>query len=193
MADYTTRTALILTLYILGFLEYGNAHSWIEQAYVTIDGTIIGQPGFPRGNVLRTSSSFTDMAMTYLLPPNGRTPSIVLPSDPICKETQRTWNQTIGSPSLVAHANDTILLLYQENGHVTKLNEDPRHNASGLIYVYGTSESTPTDTLKSIHKEWTYNEYIQSEGSHGLMALTGFDDKHCYQNNDSPLTWSRKK
>ncbi|KAF2197899.1 hypothetical protein GQ43DRAFT_494744, partial [Delitschia confertaspora ATCC 74209] len=183
--------ALIFSLYFLSFLRNGNAHSWVERAYFVSNNTIVGQPGFPRGNVLRTSPSFTDKAMTYLLPPNGHTTNTFLPSDPFCKETQRSANQTSGSPVLSAHVNDTILLLYQENGHVTKLDEDPRHITSGVIRVYGTSNSSPTDTLQGIN-EWGFDKFIQSKGDYGLMLWASFDDGDCYQDNNTPKALERK-
>ncbi|KAF2194716.1 hypothetical protein K469DRAFT_513192, partial [Zopfia rhizophila CBS 207.26] len=176
-------------LCILALSPQGHAHSWVERAYVLSGDTIVGEPGFPRGNVLRTSPSFTDETMTYLLPPNNRNPSEILPSDPICKETQRTNNQTAGSPMLLARASDKVLLMYQENGHVTKLTDGQN---SGFISVYGTSTPSPTDTLQDIHGVWSFEQWRESGGKNGMIYLGGFDNGHCYQDNGSPEASKRK-
>jgi hypothetical protein len=91
--------------------------------------------------------SFIDADMTYRLPNEGLTE--ILPSDKTCKDTQLVNNQTVGSPILKARANDVVHLMYQENGHVTKINQDPGHLSSGYIFVRGTLHSLPNDTMQT--------------------------------------------
>lgn len=89
--------------------------------------------------------------MTYLLPPDSRDGNALLPTDPICKQTQMNYNQTLGSPMLSALTGDTILLMYQENGHVTLLEQTPGKASSGVVSVYGIAVPSPSDSLLAIH------------------------------------------
>jgi hypothetical protein len=114
------RSLIVLSVVTLGF-----THSWIEQLRVVSNGVLIDPPGYPRGNgkidhitcnaslfsVLCTPS-FRDDDMTYRLPPAGRELNEIWAGDLACKESQITSNQTAGSPSLMAHSNDTLMLLY---------------------------------------------------------------------------------
>lgn len=118
--------------------------------------------------------------MTYLLPPTDR--NIILESDPICKGTQNSANQTIGSPMLRAASGSQIILRYQENGHVTLPATTPQKQSPGTIFVYGTDQSAPSDSLLGIHRVWT------TEGDGGdrrgrLLGQEPFDDGMCYQIN----------
>ncbi|KAF2727580.1 hypothetical protein EJ04DRAFT_393094, partial [Polyplosphaeria fusca] len=158
------------------------AHTWVERAYVTNEGALIGDPGFTRGNVPRTQT-FTDDTMTYRLPPPDRTSKELSPQDLVCKETQQTQNYTVESPMLIARANDSILLMYQENGHVTLIGQDTAHNSSGSIIIYGTSNSSATDNFQA----------LQNDSSHfETLGRTDFDDGHCYQDNSTPLASERR-
>ncbi|KAF2257508.1 hypothetical protein CC78DRAFT_483810, partial [Lojkania enalia] len=129
----------------------------------------------------------TDENMLYRLPPiDNRTQRIILPEDRICKETQRTRNQTMGSPMLSARTNDTILLLYLENGHVTRLDDDRAHNASGKIHIYGTLSPSPNDTLQDVQR------HSELHGHRGRLSTANFDDGHCYEDNGTPIALQRK-
>ncbi|EOA82039.1 uncharacterized protein SETTUDRAFT_97251 [Exserohilum turcica Et28A] len=158
-------------------------HSWVERLYVTKGGEPIEPPGYPRGNVLRTPS-FRDEDMTYRLPPAER--NEIWQSDLACKSSQITYNQTTGSPSLRAQPNDTVILLYQENGHVTKVADDPGHATSGTIAVFGTLHSLPTDTLQylALPKD--------DGGAYDLLELASYDDGLCYQDNKTPIALERQ-
>lgn len=101
----------------------------------------------------------------------------------VCKETQRTHNQTTGSPTLSARANDTIYLMYLENGHVTRLESN---RSSGFITVFGTSNPSSTDTFQSIGE-------AKGDDITGLHRLYNFDDEHCYEDNESPIANERKQ
>ncbi|OAL07215.1 hypothetical protein IQ06DRAFT_299859 [Phaeosphaeriaceae sp. SRC1lsM3a] len=144
------------------------------------------KPPSNRHAVLRTPS-FGDDQMTYRLPPAGRVPNELYPSDLICKETQLSTNRTVDSPSLSARAGDKLLLLYQENGHVTKIDQDPGHANSGTIRVFGTSNGSPADSLQRI---------TSTSGPMNDLALLGesnFDDGYCYQDNGSLKANERKE
>ena len=44
---------------------------------------------------------------------------------------------------------------YQENGHVTLPDNQPGKPANrGTVFVYGTTQPSPTDTLLAIHRVW---------------------------------------
>ncbi|KAL9066780.1 MAG: hypothetical protein Q9157_007028 [Trypethelium eluteriae] len=139
-------------------------------------GRMIGNPGYPRGNVPRNSYAFLtqhDATMTHLLPPNGRPGGEIWDTDLMCMPSQERFNETAGSPILNTTAGSTILLRYQENGHITLPN-------------------TPPDTLKAIHNIWTQDgKGGDQKGS--LLAKLPFDDGTCYQVNDSPESYRRQR
>ena len=183
---------------ILFIVCLAHAHSWVERIYVVRDGKMIGAPGYPRGNGKNSNSAlrmdtyqtvwrtptFKDQDMVYLLPPTGRANNQVLLSDLACKETQRTRNYTNASPMLIAKPSDHIRLLYQENGHVTRISEDPGHNGtSGIITVVGSRSTTGADTIQDLL------ETITNEVAH----ISSFDDGNCYQANGTPEAIRRQR
>ena len=188
-----TLLLFMLTL-VVGFLPSAHAHSWVEQiTIIAPNGSFVGAPGYARGNVLRTSPGFSDPTMVNLIPPNGRPAgNQILPTDPICKNTQMTPNQTPGSPALQAAAGSLLALRYQENGHVTLPQNTPGKPANrGTVYVYGTTQPSPNDSLLGIHKVWT------ADGSGGdkrgkLVATQNFDDSQCYQVNGGNISIARQ-
>lgn len=131
--------------------------------------------------------------MTYLLPPNGRLNTSILPTDRICMPLQRRPIQTSKSPRLTVHRGSTVILRYQENGHVTLLSNTPTKPTSGQVYVYGTDQTRPDDTLWGIHRIWN------AAGTGGdqrgkLLTNASFDDGKCYGPNfESPMYQQRKK
>ena len=143
--------------------------------------------------VLRTNPAFGDPAMSYLIPPNGRAGgNEILPTDKICKTSQQDQKQTDGSPRLKAAAGSFVALRYQENGHVslpeTQLGKPENR---GNVYIYGTTEPKPDDTLLSIHNVWN------SDGSGGdkrgvLLATQPYDDGQCYQVNGGQISGKRQ-
>lgn len=86
--------------------------------------------------------------MTHLILPNGRGDTAIRPPDPICMTSQQVPNQTVGSPMLCASAGSQIVLLYQENGHITLPDNTPGKDTPGQVFIYGTSQSLPNDTCK---------------------------------------------
>lgn len=179
---------------LLGLTTFASAHTWIEQMNVIApNGTFVGAPGFPRGNVLRTSPSFSDTAMTNLIPPNGRsTGNEILSTDPMCMPSQQSQTQTAGSPRLQAAAGSAIALRYQENGHVTLPNNQPGKPANrGTVFVYGTTQPSSSDTLLGIHKVWNADQ-TGGDKRGVLLSSQNFDDGQCYQVNSSPISAQRQ-
>lgn len=172
-----------------------NAHTWIEQmAVIAPNGTFVGAPGYPRGFVPRTSPSFSDAAMTNLIPPDGRsTGNEILATDPICMSSQQSQTQTEGSPRLQAAAGDAIALRYQENGHVTLPQNQPGKPANrGTVFVYGTTQPSPSDTLLAIHRVWNADQ-TGGDKRGVLLSSQNFDDGQCYQVNSSPISEQRQQ
>ena len=83
------------------------------------------------------------------------------------------------------------MLRYNENGHVTKPWNSPSKPTPGLIWVYGTEQPTPQDTLSSIYGVWQAGNST-SPGS--LLGVFPFDDGSCYQySTDSPVALQREE
>lgn len=182
-----------LALVALGLSSLTSAHSWIEQMMVVApNGTMVGSPGYARGNVMRSDPGFSDPTMVNLIPPNGRTINTILDTDLMCKSTQTTESQTNGSPRLQAAPGANIALRYQENGHVTLPQNQPgKPDNRGTVYVYGTTQPSPTDSLVGIHRVWT------ADGSGGdgrgvLLSTQNFDDGQCYQVNSGAISVQRQ-
>jgi hypothetical protein len=81
--------------------------------------------------------------------------------------------------------------MYQENGHVTLLDQTPGKLSSGTIYVYGTDQSLPTDTISNIHNVWT-KDGSGGDGRGRLLRVSPFDDGSCYQRNVGPESLRRQ-
>ena len=162
---------------------------------VAPNGTMVGQPGFPRGNVLRSTQGFGDPAMVNLIPYEGsqRRPNDIRANDLMCKSTQTSQTQTDGSPRLQAPAGAAIALRYQENGHVTLPQNQPgKPDNRGTVYVYGTTQPSPDDAFLAIHRQWT----ADGKGGDGrgvLLSTQNFDDGQCYQVNGGSISQQRQK
>ena len=131
--------------------------------------------------------------MVHLLPPNGRPGgNQILPTDPMCKVAQQNQEQASGSPRLQASAGSLVALRYQENGHVTIPDAPPgKPKNSGVVYVYGTTQPSPSDTFLAIHNVWnTAGTGGDKRGK--LIATQNFDDGQCYQVNDKPVSKQRQ-
>lgn len=193
MQSYNIFTMWTLALISL-CLTTAYGHSWIEQLTVVApNGTFVGTPGYARGNVQRSTPGFSDPTMVNLIPPDGRPDgNQILPTDRICKDTQQSPTQTNGSPALQAAPGSAIALRYQENGHVTLPQNQPGKPANrGTMYVYGTTDPQPTDSLLAIHKVWN------ADGSGGdkrgvLLSTANFDDGRCYQVNGDTISKQRQ-
>lgn len=141
---------------ILAAAPLAQAHTWIEQMMVLDpNGTMVGAPGYARGNVLRSSSGFSDPTMVNLIPPDGRAANDILATDLMCKSSQTAQSQTDGSPRLQAAAGSGVALRYQENGHVTLPDNQPGKPPNrGTVFVYGTTKPSPDDSFLAIHRVW---------------------------------------
>ena len=176
------------------FLSPATAHTWVEEVDVIApNGTFVGQPGYIRGYVPRSAPNFNDNTMVHLLPPNGRPEGTkILPTDPMCKDTQQAMTQTPNYPQLQAQPGSSIALRYQENGHVTlPATQKGKPDNRGTVYVYGTTQPKSNDTLLSIHNVWNKN------GTGGdkrgvLLATQNYDDGQCYQVNGGQISIDRQ-
>lgn len=126
--------------------------------------------------------------MTHLIPPLDRVDHVILPTDNICKPNQETYNQTNGSPMLGANAGSSMVLRYQENGHVTIRSPDsravPGKLIPGVVSIYVTTQPSADDKLQAIHNVWT----VDGKGGDGrgrLLARSDFDNGACYQINNT--------
>ncbi|KAL9579685.1 MAG: hypothetical protein Q9212_004968 [Teloschistes hypoglaucus] len=189
---FNTKNSLALVAATL--TASASAHSWIEEvSVIASNGTMIGQPGYPRAFAKRVAGVNPDKAMVHLLPPNGRPEgNKILDSDPICIESQQQPKQSDGSPALTAAAGDMVSVRYQENGHVTMPENQPGKPPNrGTIYIYGTTQPRPDDKFLAIHKVWN------ADGTGGdkrgkLLATENYDDGQCYQINPSPISTQRQ-
>ncbi|OAL40012.1 hypothetical protein AYO20_00925 [Fonsecaea nubica] len=179
---------------LLATLPLISAHTWIEQLMVIApNGTLVGQPGFPRGNVLRGTPQFNDPAMVNLIPPDGRPINQIQSSDLMCKSTQTSQTQTDGSPRLQAPAGAGVALRFQENGHVTLPDNQPGKPPNrGTVYVYGTSQPNPDDSFLAIHRVWT-PDGSGGDGRGRLLSTRNFDDGQCYQVNGGQISQQRQQ
>lgn len=167
-----------------------DAHSWIEQMMVIApNGTFVGSPGYSRGNVLRTSSDFSDTKMVHMLPSGG---GDVKKSEPMCMDSQKKPEQSDDSPRLQAQPGSRIALRFQENGHVTMPENQPgKPKNRGTVYVYGTTDPKENEKFLDVHKVWN------KDGTGGdkrgvLLSKQNFDDGRCYQVNGGKISQNRQ-
>ncbi|KAK2744640.1 hypothetical protein FQN57_004245 [Myotisia sp. PD_48] len=161
-------------------------HTWIEQLMVVaMNGTFVGEPGYPRANVRRDTPGFADPSMVYQLGPTINDTAL------ICKDTQRNPKQTDKSPMLKASPGAVIALRYQENGHVTLPKGVPgKPDNRGSVYVYGTTQPKPDDKLLAV-KKW--NERGDGGDKRGLLlSVSDYDDGRCYQVNGDAISKERQ-
>ncbi|KAK4987400.1 hypothetical protein LTR50_004637 [Elasticomyces elasticus] len=110
-------------------------------------------------------------------------------------QSQETFNQTAGSPMPGVSAGSWIALRYQENGHVTILPPDtravPGKLTRGVVSIYGTTQPAPDDKLQAIHNVWT-KDGKGEDGRGRLLARSSFDDRACYQVNNTTESQRRQ-
>lgn len=174
-----------------------DAHSWVEQLQrLAANGTMLSPLGYQRGYVARDNPVFKGDISDDLwqIPPNARGTAQILASDPICSPQQTGSNYTDPDfPMLTTSPGDWLALQYQENGHVslpaTQQNK-PRNR--GTIYIYGTEQAKPNDTLLAIHNQWNVDG-TGGDGRGRLIATRNYDDGQCYQTNNGVIATSRMK
>lgn len=179
---------------LLATAQFASAHTWVEQLMVIApNGTLVGQPGYARGNVLRSSPGFGDPTMVNLIPPDGRTINQIQPTDLMCKSSQTSQTQTSGSPRLQAAPGSAVALRFQENGHVTLPDNQPGKPPNrGTVYVYGTTQPNPDDSFLAIHRVWNADG-TGGDGRGVLLSTRNFDDGQCYQTNGGSISQQRQQ
>ncbi|KAF4468246.1 hypothetical protein FALBO_4865 [Fusarium albosuccineum] len=110
----------------------------------------------------------------------------------ICGPSQIVKRYSADFPPLKARPGDYVALQYQENGHVTKLQDSPHKAGSGIVSVYGTSLPLPKDPLASVHGVWD-RQGTGGDARGRLLGSWNFDDGHCYQINNGYLSRQRQR
>jgi hypothetical protein len=178
---------------LLGFLtilQFANGHSWVEQMNVIApNGTLVGAPGFPRGNSPR-GAGFSEGQMVHLVP-SGR--NNVLATDTLCAPTQQRYEANPISPRLKTTPGSAVALRYQENGHVTQPGIPAgKPKGSGTVFVYMTTSPQENESLMNVHRQWTADGK-GGDGRGRLIATANFDDGQCYQINGGPISQQRQQ
>lgn len=183
---HSSRSITKALLAVLGAASVVHAHSWIEQLMIIApNGTLVGQPGYPRGNVQRSDPGFGDPVMVNLI--TGA------PNDPMCKDSQKSASQSESSPRLKAPPGADVSLRFQENGHVTLPETQlgkPKNR--GDIFVYGTTQPKDNELFSDVHGVWT----ADGKGGDGrgvLLVKAAYDDGQCYQVNGGAISTERQK
>lgn len=165
----------VAAIWLLAFSAV-NAHTWVEKVYrIASNGTFVDPAGYPRNFIPRTQA-FNETDALNQIPVAGQE---VTEQTLMCKGTKGV--QPAGYPSLAAAPKDIVALTYEENGHVTGFTTKAGKPAGrGTVFVYGTTQSLPTDTYLGIHRVWN------TEGTGGdkrgkLIAVQPFDDGRCFQ------------
>ncbi|KAL2110860.1 hypothetical protein VUR80DRAFT_632 [Thermomyces stellatus] len=181
-------SAIAAALLVANNITPADAHSWVEQVRrIAPNGTFVGEPGYARGMIARDDPNFTDSALQYLLPPNGRAEGpVILDSDNIAKNGIDSYTEQF--PRLSAAPGELIALRYQENGHVS-LPENTKNKPlnRGTVYVYGTAKASDDDKILDILHEWT------TDGNGGdkrgkLIATRNYDDGQCHEANGGEIS-----
>jgi hypothetical protein len=165
------------------------SHSWGEQLR-NIDGkgNYVGAYGYPRGMIDR--GTIPDDPMSYQIP-QGR--PYINEDDLACPPAQREQKQSGDKfPRLKAPPGGFIAIRYQENGHVTRPENNPeKPEKGGTIFVYGIKEPKTDEKLIDV-LQWTKDG--QGGDKRGvLLAMTDYDDGRCYLNNQTPIANERQK
>lgn len=174
---------------ILALASSATAHSWIESASkVAPNGTMVGEIGYARGYVPRTSTNppYSDTIPTYLLPANGQS---AYSGEEIINKFKFAANPEF--PMLEAAPGDHIALMYLENGHTTLPDNQPNKPRNrGTIFLYGTSRPSDEEKLFDVHLRWN-RDGTGGDGRGHLLATRNYDDGQCFQPNGGSLSTSR--
>ncbi|KND91182.1 hypothetical protein TOPH_04032 [Tolypocladium ophioglossoides CBS 100239] len=171
-------TALVLVTTV-------SAHSWIELAFrIAPNGTFIGDPGFSRGYVPRSTPGWSDKQAQHLIPDAG-----VYKGTEVLNKYPFDANPKL--PMLEAAPGDKVAVLHLENGHVTLPQNQPNKPLNrGTVYLYGTTQPKDQEKLFDVHLLWN------QDGSGGdkrgqLLATRNYDDGQCFQDNKQPIAQER--
>ncbi|KAF2090178.1 hypothetical protein K490DRAFT_34959, partial [Saccharata proteae CBS 121410] len=169
------------------------AHTWIDQlSVVGSNGSFAGDYGYVRGYVARTDTGFNGDSNLWLLPALDAGRVRINSSDFICKDTQRTQNQTSSWPRLSAAPGDYVAMKYSENGHVTLPGNQPgKPEKGGTVFMFGTTEPKDDEKMMDV-LQWT------KDGSGGdkrgkLLAANNYDDGRCHQINGGDISTKRQQ
>lgn len=167
------------------------AHSWVEEVYrIAPNGTLVGDAGYPRGWVARTSTDplWKDAIPQWLLPLAGQSA--------YSGEEKLNKYDFVADPKfamLQAAPGDHISLIHLENGHTTLPQNQPKkpHNR-GTIFLYGTDRPKPQERLFDVHLVWN-RDGTGGDGRGRLLATRNYDDGQCYQPNPGEISTQRAK
>lgn len=187
---------MLASTYYLAALPLVVAHSWVERLRrLDLNGMMVGDPGYIRGARSRLDPGFTDSQLMYMLPPNGRAAAQgILPTDYICKDTQRVLAGIVNQsfPLLQARPGELIALQYQENGHVMLPDNSPQKAGSGAVSIYGTMSPSQDDRFLLIHGVWNTTG-TGGDGRGVLLARRPFDNGRCHQINNGSISMVRQE
>jgi hypothetical protein len=100
---------LVNGLVLLVAAQAVSAHTWAEYlTRISGTGAFVGDPGYQRGFVPRTSNT-VDIDMVYKILERDSTTNM-------CKDSQQLDSQSASFPVLSASAGDYVAVLYEENG-----------------------------------------------------------------------------
>ncbi|EKG09295.1 hypothetical protein MPH_13690 [Macrophomina phaseolina MS6] len=169
------------------------SHTWVDQVcIISLNGTFVGNYGYPRAYVPRTSSTDAADSNTYMLPPLSSGRLRINELDYLCHPSQRTRTKSSSWPRLKATPGDFIAMKYAENGHVTLAdNIRGKPAEGGVVFVYGTSAPKDDERIMNV-LQWN-NDSSGGDRRGRLLAWNNFDDGRCYQLNRSPLSLERQK
>ncbi|KAJ4164412.1 hypothetical protein LMH87_006088 [Akanthomyces muscarius] len=167
------------------------AHSWVEEVYrIAPNGTLVGDAGYPRGWVARTSTDplWKDAIPQWLLPLSGQSA--------YSGEEKLNKYDFVADPKfamLQAAPGDHISLIHLENGHTTLPQNQPKkpHNR-GTIFLYGTDQPKPQERLFDVHLVWN-RDGTGGDKRGRLLATRNYDDGQCYQPNPGEISTQRAK
>lgn len=188
MKTFTTSAATIAASLAL-IASPVSAHSWVERASkLAPNGTMIGEVGYARGYVPRTSTDppFSDSIPVNILPVAGQS---AYSGNEILNKFKYESNPKF--PMLEASPGDFIAIMHLENGHTTLPENQPNkpHNR-GTIYFYGTTKAKEEEKLFDVHMLWN-QEGTGGDGRGKLLATRNYDDGQCYQPNPGKLSTGR--
>ncbi|KAM0288057.1 hypothetical protein ACHAQH_000125 [Verticillium albo-atrum] len=173
------KISALLAAVLLG-PQLAASHSWVERLNrIASNGTMVEPAGFAAGFSGR-GAGFSDVVVTNEVSGAGL---------PLCKQPV-TAPQDPNFPILTAAPGDQVAIRYLENGHVTNL-EPGRLAHSGVVYIYGTTNPRPDDTLANIHLKWT-PDGKGGDGRGKLLATRKYDDGRCYEANGFDLSGKRQ-
>ncbi|KAM0335354.1 hypothetical protein ACHAQA_000399 [Verticillium albo-atrum] len=173
------KISVLLATVLLG-PQLAATHSWVERLNrIASNGTMVEPAGFAAGFSGR-GAGFSDVTVTNMVADNGL---------PLCKQPV-TAPQAPDFPILTAAPGDQVAIRYLENGHVTNL-EAGRLAHGGVVYIYGTADPRPDDTLTNVHLKWT-PDGKGGDGRGKLLATRKYDDGRCYEANAFELSGERQ-